>query len=266
MNLLKKSKYGLMIYNRKDVWVGRSFDLYGEYSEAEVQVWADYLKPGNIVFDVGANTGSHTVAFSRLVGPTGSVFAFEPERTAFYALAGNVAINNLKNVYCYQQALGNENGSIRVPELDYDKTTNFGGVSLDADYSESPHYVVGMNKIDSISLPRLDLVKIDVEGMEKVVLEGGVENINKFKPVLYVENDRADKSEALIAFIKSLGYQIYSHTASLYNPNNFYENKDNVFVTPLEDGTYSQYVSVNLYCCHGEPTINPEKFGMKKVD
>ena len=66
MNLIKKSLYGLMIYNNSDIWVGRSIEKYGEYSESEVQVFRDFIKPGFAILDVGANTGSHTIAFSRL--------------------------------------------------------------------------------------------------------------------------------------------------------------------------------------------------------
>src|ERR1019366_7938506 len=105
MYLVRRCKYGLMMYNRKDIWVGRSLEVYGEFSENEVKLFREIVKPGNTVIDVGANIGTHTVAFSRLVG-SGVVVAFEPERTAFYALAGNLALNNIRNTFCFQQAIG----------------------------------------------------------------------------------------------------------------------------------------------------------------
>ncbi len=265
MQLMKKCRYGLMIYNKKDIWVGRSFDLYGEYSEAEVQVFRDTVKSGDVAIDVGANTGSHTVALARLVGG-GMVLAFEPEKTAYYTLCGNVSINNLRNVVCYQQAVGNRTGTLMVPELDYEQTSNWGGLSLEPDYSKGASYPVNINKIDEMGLGRLDFVKIDIEGMEKDALEGAEKTILQYKPVLYVENDRVEKSEALVSYIKQLGYEMYSHSGPLYNPGNFYENKENVFVTSVEGGV-SQFVSVNLYCHHKDVPclIDTEKFAMTKV-
>lgn len=266
MNLIKKCRYGLMIYNDKDVWVGKSFALYGEYSESEVQLFADFIGQGMVVIDVGANTGSHTIALARLVGNTGVVFAYEPERLNFNTLAGNVTINNLHNVYVLQKAVGNINGTIAVPELDVEWTDNFGGLTLDADYRESPNYPVPIITLDSQNFNKCDFIKIDIEGMELQALEGAKELINKHKPVLYVENDRENKSKALIEYIKSLDYEIYHHNAPLFNPNNFFENKNNVFASQ-ENNIEIQIVSGNVFCYHkSKPCpINVDKYAMKKL-
>jgi len=241
----------MMIYNTRDIWVGKSFDLYGEYSESEVDVFRQCIKPGSVVLDVGANVGSHTVAFARLVGPNGSVIAFEPERNAYYTLCGNIAINSLQNVRCHQQAIGNVVGTILVPELNTELTTNWGGLNLEGDCSQSPHYPIIINKIDEMNFTKVDFIKIDIEGMEIDALRGAEETIKKFKPILYVENDRAEKSEALIEYIKELGYSIHNHQAPMYNPNNYFEFKENHLVFPSESGDIT-VVSSNLFCYHQE--------------
>jgi FkbM family methyltransferase len=268
MNLIKKCKYGLMIYNSKDIWVGRSFERYGEYSEAEVQVFSDAIKPGSFVLDIGANIGSHTIALSRIVGPNGLVFAYEPERTNFNTLAGNVSINNLHNVYLFQKAVGSSAGFISVPELDKERTTNFGALSLCEDYSSSQNYPVPLITLDEQNFIRLDFVKIDIEGMEKLALEGGKETIEKLKPLLYIEDDRQEKSKDLLELLESMDYVCYKHYAPLYNSNNFYEEKENVFVTKEEGDIYSQIVSINLFCHHKsiDCPIDTNKFGMAKVN
>jgi FkbM family methyltransferase len=148
MNLLKKCRYGLMIYNNSDQWVGRSLEKYGEFSESEVQVFRDAIRPGSVVLDIGANIGCHTVAFSRIVGPAGTVFAYEPERTNFNTLCGNIAINSIKNVYCFQKAVGATSGSIVVPELDHSRMNNYGSITLDADYSGAATYPVPLITLD----------------------------------------------------------------------------------------------------------------------
>src|SRR5262249_50771128 len=126
MNLIKKCRYGLMIYNQKDIYQGKSFENYGEFSQSEVEIFKKVIKPGDTVVEAGACIGAHTVVFSRIVGPNGLVVAFEPERNNFYTLCGNIAINNLHNVYAFHQAVGLEMGTIRIPEINYEETQNFG--------------------------------------------------------------------------------------------------------------------------------------------
>lgn len=266
MNLMKKCRYGLMIYNTSDIWVGRSLQKYGEFSESEVQVFRDLLKQGDVALDIGANIGCHSVAMSRLVGKSGTIHAFEPERTNFNTLCGNVSINNLMNVFCYQKAVGSQPGFISVPELDHEKTVNYGGLSLEPDYSGGLHYDVPLVTIDSLNLPRVNFIKIDIEGMEKFALEGAAATIEAHKPVLYVEDDRDEKREALIAYIKSLGYVIYRHQAPLYSPYNFYGDKEDVFITQAEGGI-SQIISMNLFCHHEtvDCPVDVNKFAMKQV-
>ena len=180
----------------------------------------------------------------------GIVFAYEPERTNFNSLAGNLALNNVRNVHAFQKALSSTSGFISIPELDLEQTTNMGGLSLTVDYSGAPNYTVPLATIDEQNFLKCTFIKIDVEGMEKMVLEGGKETIQKLKPILYVEDDRDDLHEPLISYIKSLGYVVYKHLAPLFNPNNYYKNDHNEFLTPASDGTYRAVVSSNLFCHH----------------
>jgi FkbM family methyltransferase len=114
---MKRCKHGLFMYNRNDAFVGRGLDLYGEWCEFEINLLRLFIRPGDIVIDAGANIGTHTVAFANMVGPTGVVHAFEPQRRNFLMLAGNVAINGLDNVFCHQSAVGDTLGQIRLPPL-----------------------------------------------------------------------------------------------------------------------------------------------------
>lgn len=245
-----------MIYNQKDIWQGKSFDTYGEYSESEVTLYTKVIKPDDFVLEIGGNIGSLMLPLARILS-SGSLMTFEPERTAFYALAGNIAVNNLRNVFCFQHAMGKEPGVINVPELDLEKTDNFGGIELDKDYSKGPHYPVGLNSIDNLSQQRLDLIKIDVEGMELAVLEGGAKTIEKLSPMLIVEDDRQQKSEELRDYIRALGYTMYMHQAPFFNPNNWYGVKENVF---------GNVVSMNLFCHKKEISFDPVvEFGMQLI-
>ena len=111
--------------------------------------------------------------------------------------------------------------------LDPTEHLNFGGVSLrNAQLGRS---VPCITLDDFVGLPRLKLVKIDVEGMEGDVLRGGLRLIAKFKPHLYIENDRVDQSEALMRLLDSLGYRLYWHAPALFEPDNYYQDEENIF-------------------------------------
>src|SRR4029079_8558912 len=85
-NRLRVCKYGLVLYNVNDHYVGRSFELYGEFSEGEVELFKQVIRPGDAVLDIAANIGAHTLVFARLAGEQGSVWAFEPQRVPFQTL------------------------------------------------------------------------------------------------------------------------------------------------------------------------------------
>src|SRR5581483_9321033 len=134
MNTLKLCKYGLMTFNNNDIWIGKSLLEYGEFSESEVIVFKSLIKPDDVVLDIGANIGCHTLVFSQLVGRNGLVFAYEPQRLIYYTLCANIAINNITNTYCLQNTVSNTEGRIDVPELDFRKPNSFGSLELNKEY------------------------------------------------------------------------------------------------------------------------------------
>lgn len=97
----------------------------------------------------------------------------------------------------------------------------------------------------------MDLVKIDVEGMEADVLKGGEGLLKRFKPLLYVENDRLEKSETLTRLIASFDYRMYWHLPPLFNPDNFFANREN---------SYLNVVSANMLCVHRDSQIRTTGF------
>lgn len=226
MNICHEFRYGKIIYNVLDEYVGKSLKLYGEYSPEEANLFAHMIFKGQCVVEVGANIGAHTVQLAQLVGDTGVVWAFEPQRLVFQILAGNVAINSLANVYCEQKCVSDKPGRMRVPVLDAAKVNNWGGVSLE---QAGTGDFVDVITLDSLNLPRCDFLKIDVEGMELQVLRGGKNLIETYRPIIYAEADRPEKNSALFAWLQGAGYRIYRHTAFLYNKNNYFGNPENVF-------------------------------------
>jgi len=225
-NQLKQCRHGLMLYNSHDLYVGRSLDQYGEFSQGEVDLFGQVVKPGQVILEVGANIGVHTVWLAQAVGASGTVLAFEPQRIVYQTLCANLALNSITNVHCFCAAVGKAPGRIVVPPLDYSQANNYGGLELGG-YQQGE--MVPVLTLDGLNLPKCHFLKIDVEGMEQQVLEGAVQTIAARMPILYVENDRKDKSAALIRFIDGLGYNLFWHKPLLFNPSNFAGNAENVF-------------------------------------
>lgn len=235
-NVLVNSRLGPMLVNRNDQYIGQSLMLYGEFSEGEARMFRQLVGEGDLVVEAGANIGAHTVMLSRLVGLNGSVVAFEPQRIVFQTLCANLALNQCLNVVARQQGLSSAAGHMTLLPVDPRQTNNFGGLALKPDGKGEPVDIV---TIDMLQLPRCRLIKADVEGMEADVLAGAVDTIRRHRPVLYLENDRADKSPALIRQVLDMGYRLWWHVTPLFNPDNFSKNMNNIF-----GGT----VSINMLC------------------
>jgi FkbM family methyltransferase len=233
---LKRCRHGWMLYNIHDMYVGRSFDLYGEFSEVEARVFTQLIPQGGVALDVGANIGAHTVPMARIVGASGMVVAFEPQRILYQMLCANLALNALPNVWTFLAGAGRTPGTMRVPPLNYDAANNFGGISLSGGAEGE---IVQIMTLDSLTLPACHFIKIDVEGMESEVIAGAHSLIAKWRPLLYVENDRHPKSAPLIADLLALQYRLYWHLSTLFNAGNFFSAAENVF---------GQVVSINMLC------------------
>jgi FkbM family methyltransferase len=249
--VLKDCRHGRMLFLRRDRYIGRSLDLYGEFSQFETALFAQIVQPGMVVLEIGANIGAHTVFLAQTVGSQGMVVAFEPQRIIFQLLCANIALNSLFNVRTYHAAAGREAGFLMVPPLDYTAEDNFGGVALS---QRAEGESVAVIPLDSLNLPAVHVLKIDVEGMEAEVLAGARQLLAHHRPILYLENDRRDKSAALINLLDELGYDCWWHTPPLFNPDNVAGQQENIF-----PGT----VSINLLCLPKETTLVVD--GFRKV-
>lgn len=215
------ARYGTILYPVHDRYVGRSFRDYREFSEHEVALFRQIVRPGDTVCDIGANIGAHTVALASLVGPTGAVFAFEPILTLYWLLCANVAINGLYRVRPVHAAISDVRGQINVPVIPYSAEINFGGLSLQAPLTGE---LVPTITLDELGLPPVAFMKIDVEHMEPHVLRGARALIARDLPVLYFEAHSIAEAEASMATLDGLGYAMAWHFAPLYHEANLAGN------------------------------------------
>ena len=210
--VIANTRHGSMIVNRLDyhmvdqnhiAGVGAEVFQFGEYQPDEAKLLLGLMEfqchragRGVVVLDIGANIGTHTVRWAAAMEGWGSVIAVEAQERVFYALAGNIALNNLFNARAINAVVGSEGGVTYVPQLDHAAPANFGGLHMQR-VSHSPGQEVDYSNlvaataitVDSLELSRLDVMKIDVEGMELDVLGGAHNTIARLHPIIYAECD-----------------------------------------------------------------------------
>ena len=228
---IKRMRHGLMLFNRNDNVIGRSLDHYGEWCEDELRLMGQAIRPGDLVLDVGANIGTHTLGFASMVGPSGHVFAFEPQPLVFNILCANVALNAADHVRCLNKAAGTSGGTIAVPYTPTDQPANFGQLSLrNALPGGSAKDRVEVIAVDDLELPACRLIKADVQGMEAEVLRSAARTIAVHRPILYVECEEVASAAELIGTIEDLDYTMWWHAVPYFSTSNFYDNPTNVFL------------------------------------
>lgn len=233
--VLSSSRYGLMLVNSKDVYMGLAYLKYGECCQIETDFLLSLIQSSGLVVEVGSNMGVHTVPIGLELARQGrKMLAFEPQRVIFQQLCANLALNGLMNVIAMPYACGAEAGSVSFTEPNYRELGNFGATEMSSSNSSSEPSAavqsVACFTLDSfVAHEDVALIKIDVEGFELAVLQGAVATLERSKPLLYVENDRASTSEELIGWLLDHGYRLWWHTPLLFNSENCNGVKENLY-------------------------------------
>jgi len=135
--------------------------------------------------DLGANVGLYTALAAAIVGPTGKVFAFEPDKENFGFLEKTVARNGFLNTECYQVAISDRNGEGKLYHSEenlgdhriYDSEDGRGSTSIEL--TTLDHFVLTHN------IARVDFIKMDIQGAEELAMRG-MENVLKNNPHLQI--------------------------------------------------------------------------------
>lgn len=221
-NVLAMSDYGPMIINAHDQVIGRHIVDHGYWSKDDIDLLKSLVrhrieKQGSAVFyDIGANIGTHTLAIAKTFAADVKVRSFEAQRQIYQMLCGTMALNGLSNVHAHNAAVADEAGhSIEIELLDYNASNNFGALELipplksdQAGVSKVGSEVVRTVSVDSFG-EKVDLMKIDVEGMEDRVIMGSRNTIERYSPILFIEIHKTN-AESIIEYLsaseKYVGY------------------------------------------------------------
>ena len=201
-------------------YCARPIYYWGDYDPRITELCVSKLGPGDVMLDVGANCGEIALVAASRVGATGMVHAFEPNASAASFLRRSVEANRFQNLHVHEVALGTSDG---VSELSAPMGNSGAGSLISAEHATYADLIadrrVSLGTVQvreagkflrSLNLPSLAVVKIDVEGMESVVIEGLQDCLAKYRPRIVVfESHEAGKpffDRGPVKVLRKLGY------------------------------------------------------------
>jgi len=197
-----------------------SLYVYKNFENTNREFWDDLIKPGMTVFDIGANWGVYSVAAKRLLGESGNLVSFEPNKNEYNKLQNNLSLNadGTSHVTLVNSAVGDTDGvtTFYMPPKYKGAYGSLGRPKIEEDCDAVE---VKITKLDTYihenDISALDVIKIDVEGAEIKVLTGAVETLEKFSPIILMEvSDKRTtvfgyKAKDLCEFLLNIGYKLY---------------------------------------------------------
>lgn len=183
-----------------------SFVKHGStYDPNEEQILRTLVFEGDCVVEIGSNIGAYTLTLADQVGKRGLVYAFEPFRKIFQIMNANLALQGYGNVVTKQLGIAGKRQFISVKAPDLNDFTNLGAARVFYQQKEEISRVpfdgfeeIEVETLDNLHLScgqtseagskKVDFIKIDTEGMELEVVQGGLGLINAHQPLIYVES------------------------------------------------------------------------------
>lgn len=172
------------------------------FESAILKKLEEFLAEKMVIFDIGSNIGNHSIYWAKKMRAE-KIYAFEPVLSTYKILQRNIEINGLNDVIL----------PLNIGLSDTDGNADFLSYSLESVGStslvQSGDGEMAVRRLDSLpfldELDKVDFVKIDVEGFEHQVLQGGKTFFHKFRPAVMIESF-PDKFAQTDAILKSYGY------------------------------------------------------------
>jgi FkbM family methyltransferase len=179
-----------------------------------------FVKSDSVVLDIGANVGLFTLQFAQKC-TEGKVFAFEPSQLNADRLTRNIELNQLNNIEVLRLGVGEQVGAKLLYAI-WPGNSGANRVLHDAAYKNMAKEAIRITTLDdfveSRRLQKVDIIKIDVEGYELFVLQGGVNVIKQFRPILFIELAEVNlrnhniKPGDIVSLLRKLNYDLIDTT------------------------------------------------------
>lgn len=220
---------GIFLSIQNDL-ITKQLRKFGAHQRNDLSMLLDFVKVGDTIIDVGAHIGTFAIPLSSKVGPEGRVFAFEADEESFTVLQKNIEINKRGDI------IKAENAVVASKEGNYKKirkTGNIGATKFRLDASQAWHTIntvvldTWYNGSDSKE-KRIEVIKIDAEGMDADVLFGCRKLIEKYKPIIYIEVNNKDlrnfgnTREDIQSILQSFGYHFFRNIGRRHANDNCY--------------------------------------------
>jgi FkbM family methyltransferase len=217
-----RDKWGNRLLLHPHYFLDYHIIAFGAYDAELHRFIRRLIQPGMVCLDAGANIGCVAVHLANLVGPTGHIFAFEPVPQLFDRLRQNVQRLHLRDVVSlYQTALSRETGWATLKAANaYEPNQGMGSLQNTDHPKLRTEIRVPTLTLDEFSesaeLTRMDLIKLDTQGAEAWIIEGGYKTLQRFQPDLLMEvssyNLRSFErsGRGLVEMVEKLGYTCYT--------------------------------------------------------
>lgn len=210
----------------------------GDWFEDEIKFVRRWLRPGMQVVDIGANYGCYTLSMARRITGGGKVWAFEPAASTADYLACSIKANGLDNVELVRAALSDHVGEARLCIEDNAELNALSHTQDDAKRTETVRLLTLNHMMDRFGGQGIDFVKLDAEGEEVRILDGGETFFSRYSPLVMFELKHGDiVNEGLIARFGAYGYNTYMLIPGL-----------DVLAPFDPEGGVDSY-RLNLFCC-----------------
>ena len=238
MNLIfKHSDFGYFCLIEKDL-ISNNINTTGVWEYHLYYFYSQFIKPDFIIVDGGANIGFHSVQFAKLANE-GKTYCFEPQSLIFNVLSTNILFNGLTDIIeQHKLGLGDKKEDLKMTPLEKQifnpNCINWGGRGL-TDSKEGEEKVQTVT-LDSFNLPRLDFIKLDVQGFEYKAFIGGEKTIKKHLPIIFLENyPNKEEDQKTLQLLKDWGYISYRLLCTQYK-------EDCILLNPITHKTEIEFI------------------------
>lgn len=222
-----------MILDLRSVYTEWETYYSGDYDTSVIRSITKLVKPGSIVLDVGANIGFWTVPLAQAAGSSGVVHSFEPLPSNHARLLRNISLNGMDGIVRpHKLGLSDCEATLSLSmQEDFANGSSTGNAAIVIDDSDNvfKNVPIQVRTLDSIrtelSIDRIDLMKVDIEGHEDKFLAGAAESIARLRPLIYIEVNEPyytrrglDVTEVFDSWIKRAGYDSVFHRDGKWIP------------------------------------------------
>lgn len=209
-----------------------------DWFESEIKFLRKLLRPGQKAIDIGANYGVYTLSMAKTVGPAGRVWAFEPASGTARLLAEGISANGFGQIVLERSALSNTCGTAQLSLNENSELNALVQGNPPANSSEPVPVVTLDHCLERHAWRDIDFVKVDAEGEEARILEGGRRFFTELSPLVQYEiKAGADLHMGLVETFSTLGYHSYRLVPGL-----------DLLVPFDAESTIDGYL-LNLFCC-----------------